>query len=77
MSEDLDPNTVNEFTVLLKQGSSLQSGYTVSLADDTITITHAAFTGLTEYDVYITTQVADLNGNYVATEINFDFTTAA
>lgn len=85
VSEALNKNTVNEYTVTLKTGGTIGSGTlvacTVSIdaAGDTITINpDSSLTGsATVYNVHVTTAVEDLNGNAFAASSGITVTTPA
>lgn len=72
-SEALNPNTVNNSTVLLKTGAVIGSGTLVpcevSISTDGLTITinpTSALTSAATYNAYCTTYVEDLAGNAFA-----------
>lgn len=80
MSKELDPNTVNEFTVLLQKNSDHSAiAVTVALnaAKTAIIITHPLLLATTAYDIILKTTIADTLGNRLASEFTLAFTTGA
>lgn len=83
VTEALNPNTVNEYTVLLKTGGTVGSGSLVACsvsldaAGNTITINpDSSLSAATTYNVHVTTAVEDLNGNAFAALSGITVTTA-
>jgi hypothetical protein len=81
MNEELEPNTVNKYTVLLKKGGVLvdrectlvaHSGVKRKIAVNPAAALTAA---QTDYTVHITTAVRNIGGNAVPTEIVVQVTT--
>lgn len=83
-SEALNPNTVNDSTVLLKTGATIGSGTivpaSVSLSEDGLTITvnpTSSLSASTSYNCYATVYVEDLAGNAIAANDGITVATAA
>src|SRR5207302_1332729 len=76
-SEAMDPLTITTANFTLKQGTAAVAG-TVSYAGVTATFTPAsALVPLTAYTATITTRARDLAGNSLATDLGWNFSTAA
>jgi len=80
MTKELDPNTINEYTVLLQKHADHSAvAVTVALnaAKDAILITHPLLLATTAYDIILTTTVADTLGNHLASQFTLAFTTGS
>jgi hypothetical protein len=74
-SEAMDPSTINTTTFNVKQGSNVVAG-SVVYSGTTATFTPTnALSALTQYTATITTDAKDLEGNALASNTSWNFTT--